>query len=556
MNKLRYKNKIVVALLFLMNAMVGMSQTNVTSRFVQEKVVLTTDRTLYFAGEQILLKVNCILPESKDSLSRVAYVELLDKRSKPILQKKLLVVSGAASTVISIPEEVITGNYYLRGYTQYMRNFDANTLYTTELTVINPELPAKEAIQTVIDSTRSFNKGKEIVTVSTADSSFLPNSLITLELKGKDNTNVSVSVVKKGSYDPLTVGIQNYFQSGASVKSVNKLNWYPEIRAVSISGKVLDKSNGQPLRNIFVYASTIDSAKQFHVVRTNEDGLFIFSLTNLHENHVVYICAEFDATILVNADFAEKLPPVNYRTVKMDSAKRVLMNEMYENAQVSDIYREERVPSKTYADTVPDPFKSTTEKLFLKDYVPLPLFSDYFKEIIPYTRIKSRKEGPQIQLVDRRSKEFFEHPLILIDNIPFHDHGALLSIPPSKINSVDVIASKYVFGKEILNGVVIVKTKEGNLGGLPLPNDVVSVDYITYDPMMSLPPEKENNYTISKPGLKNTLYWNEEVMLKDGHQTIQFYSSNYLSDYDVVIRGVDEEGEEFTQIKTITISNK
>lgn len=549
------KNKSVVALFAIVSTLTGIAQTKNESGFVQEKVVLTTDRTLYFAGEQILLNVNCIVPLSKDSLSRVAYVELLDKKSNPVLQKKLLIVNGVASSVIAIPEEVITGNYYLRAYTQYMRNFDAGTLYTNELTIINPDLPAKEVIQTIIDSTRVVNKGKELVTVSGIPTSFLPNSLIKLELKGRENMKVSVSVVKKGSYDPTAIAVQNYFQKDTNPAAVNKLNWYPEIRSVSISGKVLDKTTGQPLTNVFVYASTIDSAKQFHVVRTNEEGLFIFSLTNLHENHLVYICAEHDATVLVNADFAEKFQLLNYRPIKLDSAKLALINEMYENAQVSEVYMEEPVPSKTYFDTVPDPFVSTSEKIYFKDYVPLPLFSDYFKEIVPYTRIKNKKEGPVIQLVDRRTKAFFDRPLVLIDNIPFHDHAALLSIPPSKINSVDVIASKYVFGKEILNGVVIVKTKEGNLGGLALPSDVVSVDYITYDPVVTLPVEG-NTYSISKPGLKNTLYWNGSVNLKEGHQTIEFNSSNYLSDYDVVIRGVDEEGEAFTHIKTITISNK
>src|SRR4051812_33909378 len=475
--KMGSKNKMLTAFFVLVLALTSAAQTMQQHNLLPEKVVLTTDRTLYFAGEQVLLKVNCIIPVNNDSLSKVAYIELLDKKSKPVLQKKLVIANGIATTVISIPEDVITGNYYLRAYTQYMRNFDRTAFYTSELMIVNPDLPAKEAIQTVIDSTSTFSKGKEMVEISTPAASFLPNSLISLELKGKENLNVSVSVVKKGSYEPLAVGIQKYVQTSATANAT-QLNWYPEIRSVSISGKVMDRQSNQPLKNVFVYASTIDSIKQFHVVRTNEKGEFIFSLTNLHENHLVYICAEYEATILINSDFETGLPALHYRTIKMDSAKQILVNEMYENVQVSELYNEELNPKKTYFSTLADPFQSSAETIFLSDYVPLALFADYFKEIIPYTRIKKRKEGSLIQLVDRRDKAFFDHPLVLIDNIPFHNHDALLGLAPSKINSVGVIASKYVFGKEVLDGVVIVKTKEGNLGGLPLPGDVVSVDYI------------------------------------------------------------------------------
>lgn len=548
------KNKLSTVL-FVLIAGLGTAQTINNDKLIQERVVLTTDRTIYFADEQILLKANCLLPLNNDSLSRVLYVELLDKKSKPVLQKKLVISQGVATAVIPVPEEVITGNYYLRAYTQYMRNFNTDKFYTNELMLVNPDLQAKEAIQTVVDSARKKDPGKEVIAIAGTTTSFLSNSLVSLNLKGKNNSNVSVSVVAKGSYEPEAVGIQNYFQTKEPVDAV-KLNWYPELRSVSISGKVVDKASNQPLKNIFVYASIVDSAKQFHVAKTNEEGFFIFSLTNLQENHIVYVCAEVEGTILINSDFAAGLPAMHYNAIKMDSLKLSMINAMYENAQVSKMYNEEPVPVKTYLDAIPDPFKSTGEVIYLKDYVALPQFTDYFKEIIPYTRIKTRQELPTIQLVDRRNKEFFEHPLVMVDNIPFRNHGDLLSIAPSKINSVTVIASKYVFGKEVLNGVIMVKTKESNLGGLPLPAEVVSVDYIACDPLVSVPIQKENTFSVSKPGLKNTLYWNPSVNLKGGQQTIQFYTSNTISDYDVVVRGMDDDGNEFTQIKTIKVTTK
>ena len=274
---------------------------------------------------------------------------------------------------------------------------------------------------------------------------------------------------------------------------------------------------------------------------------------HLHDNHQVYIGSDRDATILINPDFAAGLPTAAYATLKMDSTKLDLLNKMYTNSQVMDIYKDETVTSKTYLDTLPDPFQTSMETILFKDYVALPTMTDMFNEIIPYTKVKTRKEGVYIQLADKKDKTFFENTLILLDNIPFHDHAALLNIPPAKINSVGVIAGRYVYGGEILNGVISIKSKDGNLAGLPLPGDIVVVDYITYNPDVKAVYEKTNGFSANKPGFKNTLYWNPYVELKDGKQIIQFAVGNEASDYDIVVRGVDANGNLFTTIKTITV---
>jgi hypothetical protein len=167
--------------------------------------------------------------------------------------------------------------------------------------------------------------------------------------------------------------------------------------------------------------------------------------------------------------------------------------------------------------------------------------------------VKRKKNEPSIHLVDRKTKITFEQPLVLLDDIPFHDHAALLNIPPSKINSVGTIPTNFVYGGEVIGGVINIKSKAGDLAGLALPNDVVVIDYITYNPSVTAQFEKVMVFSADKPGLRNTLYWNPNVMLTEGKQMIQFYSGNDLSEYDVVVRGVDENGKVFTEIKTIAV---
>ena len=542
----------IVAVCLMMQSFIGFAQITQPNKLPREEVTLTTDRTIYFAGEQIWLKTQCWLANTSDSLSTVMYVELLDKKSNPVVQKKLRIVSGCSEGRIEIPTDILTGNYYIRAYTHYMRNFGEALFYTTELTIVNPELPSKEAIQTIVkDSLEIGGDATGAIEIVTKSSLITPNSLVRVEIAGEKGMRLSVSVVKKGSYEPRAVGIQTRFKIVQKQDSLTKLKWFPEIRSVSISGKVVSKETGLALKGTLVYASIIDSAKQFHTARTNVNGDFVFSLFNLNTTHQIYLCAQNEGTILVNSDFATGLPSADYVAMQMDSTKVTLLNAMYTNVQVTNVYKDEIRSTKIFLDTLPDVFRSSSETVFFKDYVNLPTLTDMFKEIVPYILIQSKKNQTSIQSFDKKTKQSLEQPLVLLDYIPFHDHAALLNVSPSKIKSVGVIANKYVLGSEVIGGVIDIRSNDNNLAGLPLPSDVVVVDYITYDPLVK--PQFENTTILSsdKPTLRNTLYWNPCVDLTKGKGTIQFYSGNDLSQYDIVVRGVDKNGKIITKIKEI-----
>src|SRR5438045_3089306 len=72
---------------------------------LEEKVIFTTDRTLYFSGEKILFKANRILPDFPNDtlLSNVLYLELYDKKDKALVQKKEQILHGVSSGHIEIP---------------------------------------------------------------------------------------------------------------------------------------------------------------------------------------------------------------------------------------------------------------------------------------------------------------------------------------------------------------------------------------------------------------------------------------------------------------------
>ncbi len=563
---MRWKNKISLLLPLLLLQVHLIAQSKETAPTgsltgIREKIILSTDRSVYFAGEPLLFKANCFVPGLTNiPLSTVLYLELYDQQLKPVLQQKEQIINGISAGSIEIPSYSISGNYYLRAYTLYMRNFPKEFFYTSELTIINPELPSKEAFQTI----RKNNQPEEADTsigIKTSQEIYAPRSLITIDLTGNEKVNLSVSVVKKGSYQKEKAGMNTYFKADRSADTAIQLMTYPEIRPLSISGKVIDAKNSQALKGVLVYVSIKEKNKQFHVTRTKADGTFMVSLPNVNESQQVYICTQkqtdLETKVLINNDFATAFISPAYIPEIIDSAKISLINEMYMNQQVTTAFNNSIPTSKKFLPPLPDPFDEDSKITFMKDYIALNSMTEILDEIVAYTKVKKKKNQPYIEVSDRIHKEVMPQALILLDNVPFHDHTQLLSLSPSSILSVAVIAEPYVYGGEVLNGIVNIKSVNGDFGGLELPKDVSVVEYITYNPEQTVSFEKFQKKADAQnkaPDFRNTLYWNPNVVLENGKQSLKFYSADHVSYYEIIVKGMNNKGELIFKTKTIRVA--
>jgi len=113
-----------------------------------EEIKIHTDRFIYLSGETIYFSAYYM--ENKESsnqiTSTVLYVELFDCYKKTISRYKYKIDDGLVSGTLKIPEDVITGNYILRAYTQYMRNNPPEHNSYCYLTIINPIYAKKKHI--------------------------------------------------------------------------------------------------------------------------------------------------------------------------------------------------------------------------------------------------------------------------------------------------------------------------------------------------------------------------------------------------------------------------
>ncbi len=117
---------------------------------LQEKLFVHTDKEFYLSGEICWFKLYAVDATSHRpmDLSKVAYLEWLDKDNKPVLQAKAGLKGGHGDGSVYLPLTLRSGIYKLRVYTNWMKNYDADFFFEKSITIVNgrrsAEAPAAE----------------------------------------------------------------------------------------------------------------------------------------------------------------------------------------------------------------------------------------------------------------------------------------------------------------------------------------------------------------------------------------------------------------------------
>jgi len=105
-----------------------------------ENFMLFTDRDVYIAGEMIRFSImENTGNQFNTPLSKVVYVELFDEKSVSVNKNTHHLEKGWAGGYMKIPVDLETGNYYVRAFTGYSRNFNAFHYPVKKIVIINPQ---------------------------------------------------------------------------------------------------------------------------------------------------------------------------------------------------------------------------------------------------------------------------------------------------------------------------------------------------------------------------------------------------------------------------------
>jgi len=180
---------------------------------LQEKIYVHTDRELYLAGEILWFKLYNVNTASNTSIefSKVAYIEIIDKNLKPVLQAKIAIDKGSGSGSLYLPVSLSSGNYQFRAYTNWMKNFSPDYYFEKNITLVNTlTKPEKKPVLNEVDhDIQFFPEGGNMVESLPAKLAFraIDNQGMGIDFRGTlvDENNNSLL-----SFKPLKFGIGSF----------------------------------------------------------------------------------------------------------------------------------------------------------------------------------------------------------------------------------------------------------------------------------------------------------------------------------------------------------
>ena len=527
-----------------------------TSAVSGETIRLFTDQNIYCVNEKIYFTAEYSCANELDSLawSNVLYVELIKWNGNKLVQMKLNLTRPGTSGVIIIPGNLLSGNYYLRAYTKWMRNFSASDYACLHVKIVNPFRPETDEGPSEISgpaTTAELSVVQKILikgvkcTIGKNEYKKREKAEVDFQLNDKkffDINRYYISVARVGTIDTADHLCKPEFTSEES--DLSNIEYLPEIRGITISGKIIDKSTKLPQKDIYVSLSEPKHGEYFSIYKTNNQGRFVFSLPYMQGPHDFFIQSEYSGSlsseILIDNGFCNKPVKLPYIAFKLNEGEIHLLKYLAIDQQLSEkfLFNKDTLSDSQHAETEPLPFYGSKKIVYYTEkYIELPNIEEFINEIIHEATIV--KENGETSLISMK-RTYLSNcpPLILLDNVHVNNDDQLLKIPLNRIEKVEVINRDYVVAGMRYYGIISVYSKNKNFAGLDLNKSSM---FFTYDLFSDRNTGYDYNVRSNDsriPDRRNLLYWNPDIQLSaDKKTTISFYTSDSGGDYIVYIRG-------------------
>lgn len=167
-----------------------------------ERIHIHTDKPYYLAGDTVWLKVYTVIggDNQLSGWSEAVYVDLISETDSLVAALKLPLVAGLAKGNIDLPNHLLTGNYRLRAYTQWMRNAGEAYFFDRMLTV---GMVSRETLHATVNYTYLPEKGEVSATIQYRNQ------------RGNPQVGKPVRYVVKSTLEQIRVGNEKTDANGA-----------------------------------------------------------------------------------------------------------------------------------------------------------------------------------------------------------------------------------------------------------------------------------------------------------------------------------------------------
>ncbi|MCK5465119.1 MAG: hypothetical protein KAI95_18960, partial [Bacteroidales bacterium] len=270
----------------------------------QEVFAVFTDRNLYIIGEKILFTVFNLSDKALKDIgwSTVLYIELVSSEKEPVIQEKFRLQQEGINGYIEIPQSILTGNYYLRVYTRWMKNNTPEKYAYSRIKIVNPyksevsqALQKSQAEQYKRLACPTDRVDNMAIKINTDIKTYGQRSKVQLSfsISGMEMDNIAglcLTVVREAAMD--TSGYFEYNTDGSGISSTDAEIYIPETQGMAVTGEVIDKLEQRPIPNTRVQLSVLGEDPDYFGYLTGDDGKFYIAIPDYTGLKDFYISAE------------------------------------------------------------------------------------------------------------------------------------------------------------------------------------------------------------------------------------------------------------------------
>ena len=502
---------------------------------IKERILVQTDKNFYLAGEKMGLKLYGTDEAGKAlPFSRVAYVELLGDKDNAV-RLKVEMNDATGEALMQLPYTLASGIYDLVAYTRWMRNEGEEVFSRQKIAIFNSLRYAQS--QDHIDFVEGeapatvYLPASNGISVKADKAAYGNRETVTLTLEGMPkDARMSVSVVRQD----ISLGETSSIPTASGSKGF----FPPEVEGLIIESKPTGGGNQPILRpNLTIQGDDI----QYYAGQQTAEGSVLFYTNTLKGVKEVVAGMQGEGHLELVSPFVAT-PQEQMQPIKLYRQNEEALTERSLAIQVNDLFYAEEAPQET-----------ATEKQFpnlkpkwvydLDHYKRFATFEETFIEFMPCVSTIGNKGSRRIVAFDSDIYASGNgNTLVLLDGVAIMNHEHLLAYDPHLTKYVEVYVDDFVFGDQLYNGILSVKTPNRKLSGFTLPNYSVVSEFEGTQANTDYPmPSAQADNKAYMPDFRHTLYWNPNVTSHDTE--LECRTSDMCGTYIVKVEGRTPDGK-------------
>jgi hypothetical protein len=536
-----------------------------TAKNYQEKVYLHTDKPYYYAGDQLYFKGYFAYgnPYLRDELSKVLYVELINENRDFVVEKKFPIRDGIVVGDFYLPDTLSGEKYFIRAYTNWMRNYGPNQYFLQPLSVLSlnqavdprqaeSKWPVKGLSLEASKSTALGPREKVDLVISTKSpgGTALSSTLSISVRDAKSNVPIKPATTMAGALGlesvPENLGLERFS--------------YPIEKSLSEEGKVLDDKGKGTAAQITAFVN--DFQGMINLETSNEGKFTLEEMEFYGPMKLAFAATDKKGKSLDKIELIEKLKapvalpsnPVFPETNRLQNPIRSAFSSDEIAEELDLILVEDKAISSQAIYGRPN-FVISGDQL-AKTGNNSDLVSSLAAQI-PGMRVTlvGATGQQQVRLRGGSASVFGSmEPIVMVNGTIMGNTGAstsadnLRSINPFNIDRIEVVTRMVpMLGDQGRNGVISVFLKEGQsslsgLGGKGNFKEFIIEGFQPVSNFYEVDYSVENNPNI--PDQRQTLFWSPYLVTDDsGKVKLSFYTNDQPGSIVVEVRGMTGDGE-------------